>query len=132
MPLVMELEAGRLARATPERVWTAFCRLAGWPEGGCAPGGAVWLSLLGRRRWVLGRVEVCRPGRMVAWHARGLGLSCHREYHFLPRPGGVWVASRETVAGWPLLAFRPWFSAQRLGRAQQAWLGELAALAEEP
>lgn len=130
MKLSVTLNAERLIKAPPRRVWEAFIRLTGLDAVDGEQGFLV--NPPGLKVRVPARLLSLEPLRSVAWRAGWLGIQSNREFHFLPEPGGTRVRSVERLEGWPLLAARIFVSPSKLGQKNQDWLGGLAKQAEGP
>ncbi len=134
MSLSLCLTASRLVTAPRDRVWRAFVELMGGEEmlrqEGPGPSLELGFRPLGLRVVAAATGLESEPGRRVCWQGRAWGLAVRRVFVFRGAPGGTLVESREEIRGWPLLLLRPWYSPRAMGRANQAWLAELAARAE--
>ncbi|MFZ5586404.1 MAG: hypothetical protein ACOZHQ_10780 [Thermodesulfobacteriota bacterium] len=127
--LRVTLEAARHVAAPRARAWAVFCRLTGWQEWS-AGGLEASLRPLGLPLALRVTVEEAEVARRVVWRGRGLGVASRHEFSFEDLGQGCRVTSRESLAGWMLLALRPFYSPRRLAMNAQEWLAGLAALAE--
>ena len=127
--LSVTLAASRHLHAPRAAAWSAFCRATGWREWSRG-GQRATLNPLGLRLRVTVRVVEAQEGHRVAWRGQGLGIQSHHEFSFVDQAGGCLASSRETLSGWMLLLLRPFYSPRRLAVNAQAWLAELAVLAE--